>query len=145
LHHLLPCGNAAYWQDNIGNPPFLLPVSEIHRTIVVFQPPTWFGTPRAFVPLVKTALAEDGHSRNRGESLMRKSGVKCLDDIRQIDWLVVSKEQCPDQSTQERLIACYFRIPHQSSGNDLTFVQEVTIRHSRRRILFYQESGVHLG
>jgi len=76
---------------------------------------------------------------------MRKSGVKCFDDIRQIDWLIVPADQCPNQSAQERLIACHFRIPHDPSGSDLTFVQEVSIRRSRRRILFRQESGVHLG
>ncbi len=75
---------------------------------------------------------------------MRKSGVKCLDDIRQIDWLIVATGQCTNQSAQQRLIARHFRIPHGPSGNDLTFVQEVKIRRSSRRILFRQESGVHL-
>ena len=76
---------------------------------------------------------------------MRKSGVKRLDDIRQIDWLIVQADQCSNPSAQEGLIACHFRIPHDPSGNDLTFVQEVSIRRSSRRILFRQESGVHLG
>ncbi len=76
---------------------------------------------------------------------MRKSGVKRLDDIRQIDWLIVPAEQCTNSSDQRRLIACHFRIPHDSSGNDLSFVREVSIRYSSRRILFRQESGVHLG
>ena len=75
---------------------------------------------------------------------MRKSGVKRLDDIRQIDWLFVAVEHCPDAPSEERLIARHFRIPHGPSGNDLTFVQEVKIRRSCRRILFHQESGVHL-
>ncbi len=75
---------------------------------------------------------------------MRKSGVKRLDDIRQIDWLIVATERCPDPSTEQHLIARHFRIPHEPSGNDLTFVQEVKIRRSCRRILFHQESGVHL-
>lgn len=75
---------------------------------------------------------------------MRKSGTKQLDDVRQIDWLIVPAGRCPDQSTLDSLIARYFRIPHGPSGNDLTFVQEVRIRRSRRRILFHQESGVHL-
>ncbi len=74
---------------------------------------------------------------------MRKSGIKQLDDIRQIDWLIMPAERCPDQLTLDRLIARYFRIPHEPEGNDLTFVEEVRIRRSRRRILFRQESGVH--
>jgi hypothetical protein len=76
---------------------------------------------------------------------MRKSGVKHYDEMRQIDWLVVPIEQCQDQSAQDRLIARHFRIPHPPAGNDLTFVQEVVINRSRRRILFRQESGVNLG
>ncbi len=75
---------------------------------------------------------------------MQKSGIRQLDDIRQIDWLIVATERCPDQSALNNLIACYFRIPHEPSGNDLTFVHEVRIHRSRRRILFRQESGVHL-
>jgi hypothetical protein len=75
---------------------------------------------------------------------MRKSGVKLLDDIRQIDWLIVPAERCPDPAALESLIARHFRIPHEPAGNDLTFVQEVEIRRSRRRILLRQESGVHL-
>ncbi len=75
---------------------------------------------------------------------MRKSGVKLLDDIRQVDWLFVAAKSCPDPSTEQDLIARHFRIPHEPSGNDLTFVQEVRIRRSCRRILFHQESGVHL-
>ncbi len=76
---------------------------------------------------------------------MRKSGVKRLNDIRQIDWLIVPADQCLNPSAQQRLIACHFRIPHDPWGNDLSFVREVRIRRSRRRILFRQESGVHLG
>ncbi len=76
---------------------------------------------------------------------MRKSGIKRLDDIRQIDWLIVPAKRCPDRATLEGMIARHFRIPHEPSGNDLTFVQEVKIRRSQRRILFHQESGVHLG
>lgn len=75
---------------------------------------------------------------------MRKSGVKRLDDIRQIDWLLVAAHQCPDPAYEQRLIARHFRIPHEPAGNDLTFVQEVKIRRSCRRILFHQESGVYL-
>jgi hypothetical protein len=76
---------------------------------------------------------------------MRKSGVKLCDEIRQIDWLIVPAGQCPDESAQGQFVARHFRIPHEPSGNDLTFVREVTIRRSRRRVLFRQESGVHLG
>ncbi len=76
---------------------------------------------------------------------MRKSGIKRLDETRQIDWLIISAERCSERSAQESLIARHFRIPHEPSGNDLTFVQEVKIRRSQRRILFHQESGVHLG
>lgn len=75
---------------------------------------------------------------------MRKSGVRLLDEVRQIDWLIVSAEQCRDEASQQRLIARHFRIPHGPSGNDLTFVRNVSIRRSRRRILFRQESGVEL-
>jgi hypothetical protein len=76
---------------------------------------------------------------------MRKSGVKMCDDIRQIDWLIVSAEQCPDETAQQQLVARHFRIPHDPYGNDLTFVQPVHVHRSRRRILFRQESGEVLG
>lgn len=74
-------------------------------------------------------------------------GIKFLDpvaDTNQVDWLVVSREDCPDETTEQHLVARHFRIPHQPWGSEQAFVSHVVIRRSRRRVLFYQESGISL-
>lgn len=76
--------------------------------------------------------------------MIRKSGVKLFDETHQVDWLVVRIEQCPDEISMAQLVARHFRVPHEPWGNDPTFVDPVSIRKGRRRILFRQESGVRI-
>ncbi len=76
---------------------------------------------------------------------MRTRGVKIIDpvlDIRQIDWMIVPAGECPDPVAERRLIAAYFRKPHEPWGSEQAFVHPVVIRRSRRRVLFQQHSGL---
>ena len=78
---------------------------------------------------------------------MKTRGVKVLDpvlDTRQLDWLVVSIRECPDETAERHLILTHFRVPHEPWGSDRAFVRPVQIRRSRFRVLFRQESGVRL-
>lgn len=75
---------------------------------------------------------------------MRTRGVKILDPVlqnAQVDWLIVGVEECPNEEAEQRLVAAYFRIPHQPWGADRTFVDPVRVQRSRRRVLFRQQSG----
>jgi hypothetical protein len=79
---------------------------------------------------------------------MKTRGVKVLDPVLetgQLDWLMLSTAQCPDAAAERRVIAAYFRVPHEPWGADRAFVLPVLIRRSRRRVLFYQVSGLDLG
>jgi len=74
-------------------------------------------------------------------------GVKLLDpvaEINQVDWLFISRDQCPSEEAERQLMVRHFRIPHQPWGAGQAFVGNVVIRRSRRRVLFSQESGVGL-
>ena len=76
---------------------------------------------------------------------MRTRGVKLLDpDLEhvQIDWLLVSAAECRDTHAERKLIACHFRRPHEAWGASRAFVMPVCIRRSRRRVLFWQQSGL---
>ena len=76
---------------------------------------------------------------------MRTRGVKHLDhvlDNGQIDWMIVSAKECPDEHTEQKIAACYFRVPHEPWGADRAFVLPVTVRRSQRRVIFYQRSGL---
>jgi hypothetical protein len=78
---------------------------------------------------------------------MRTSGMKLLDSIletAQIDWLIVPAEECRDVTTENHFIRAHFRRPHEPWGHLRAFVMPVCIRRSRRRVLFYQESGIEL-
>jgi hypothetical protein len=75
---------------------------------------------------------------------MRTHGVKQLDPVhqtRQLDWLVLPARQCPDPAAEQRIVAVHFRVPHEPWGPELAFVLPVTVRRSRRRVLFVQHSG----
>jgi len=61
-----------------------------------------------------------------------------------LDWLIVPARECPDETTEQRIVASYFRIPHNSWGVLQAFVRPVQIRRSRRRVLFRQRSGIDL-
>lgn len=75
---------------------------------------------------------------------MVTQGARILDHprgSRQIDWMVVPIEQCPDDAAERRVVASHFRIPHEPWAPCLAFVRPVVIRRSRRRVFFAQESG----
>jgi hypothetical protein len=76
---------------------------------------------------------------------MRTCGIKLLDSVLgmvQIDWLVVPTEDCRDAQTEDQFVRMHFRKPHEPWGPDGAFVMPVRIRRSRRRVLFFQESGL---
>ena len=76
---------------------------------------------------------------------MRTSGVKSLDpavDNLQIDWLLVPVCECRGPHEEERLISSHFRKPHDPWGPNRAFVMPVCVRRSRRRVLFFQQSGL---
>lgn len=78
---------------------------------------------------------------------MRKQGVRVLDRVletRQIDWLVVSRQECPDEVSERRIVLQCFRVPHEPWEPNRAFVEAVTVRRGRHRVLFRQESGVRL-
>ena len=76
---------------------------------------------------------------------MRTRGVKMLDSVlqmNQLDWLVVSRHECPDGVTERRIVSAQFRVPHEPWGASRAYVQPVRVRRSCRRVLFRQESGI---
>jgi len=75
---------------------------------------------------------------------MRTRGVKLLDpvlDTLQIDWLVVPAEQC-GPGEEDQWISSHFRKPHGPWTPSRAFVLPVCVRRSRRRVLFWQQSGL---
>lgn len=71
-------------------------------------------------------------------------GTRVLDpphETTQLQWLLVPAVECPDDTTENQYIACYFRIPHEPWGSEGAFVAPVTVRRTRRRVLFYQTWG----
>jgi hypothetical protein len=62
----------------------------------------------------------------------------------QLDWLVVSTHECPDQASEEYFVVRHFRVPHEPWGPKQAFVLPVIVRRSRRRVLFCQKSGLAL-
>jgi hypothetical protein len=78
---------------------------------------------------------------------MRTRGVKVFDPIAetdQLDWLVVPVDECPNEDAERFVITTHFRVPHEPWGSEQAFVREVVVRRSRRRVLFFQESGLRL-
>ncbi len=78
---------------------------------------------------------------------MKARGIKLLDSVLgtvQIDWLMVSVEECRDAAAENQLIRMHFRQPHEPWGHRGAFVMPVCIRRSRRRVLFSQKSGIQL-
>jgi hypothetical protein len=76
---------------------------------------------------------------------MRTQGVKFQDrvlDTSQIHWLILSRSECPDEHSERRIIHAFFRVPHEPWTQPAAFVHPVRVRRSRRRVLFYQESGI---
>jgi hypothetical protein len=78
---------------------------------------------------------------------MRTYGMKLLDSVlgtAQVDWLVVPVEECRDTFDEDLFIRTHFRKPHEPWGHRGAFVMPVCIRRSRRRVLFFQKSGIQL-
>jgi hypothetical protein len=76
---------------------------------------------------------------------MRTCGIKLLDSVLgmvQIEWLLVPAEECRDAKMEDQLVRMHFRKPHEPWGANGAFVLPVAIRRSRRRVLFFQESGL---
>jgi len=76
---------------------------------------------------------------------VRTRGVKFLDGVlqnSQVDWLVVRKEECPDEHSERRIILSHFRVAHEPWTVPQAFVRPVQVRRSRSWVLFCQESGV---
>jgi hypothetical protein len=76
---------------------------------------------------------------------MRTRGVKLLDptfENAQIDWLVVPANECRNPEDENSLICQHFRKPHEPWASSRAFVMPVSIRRSRRRVLFSQHSGM---
>ena len=71
-------------------------------------------------------------------------GMKISDHVlghSQIDWVCVKTMDCPNDETENQMIRSYFRPTREPSGNDYGFVEPVVILRTRRRVLFYQQSG----
>lgn len=78
---------------------------------------------------------------------MKTQGVKLIDRSThscQLDWLILSARECPDEATERRVVLSYFRVPHEPWAPERAFVQPVVIRRSRRRVLFCQQSGLKM-
>ena len=78
---------------------------------------------------------------------MRKYGIKVLDRVletRQVQWLLVSVEECPDEPAEQRIIRMHFRVPHTAWTSPPAFVEPVIVRRTRSRVLFFQRSGIAL-
>ena len=76
---------------------------------------------------------------------MRTRGVKRLDPVlenAQIDWLVISADECRDAEDEGQVITRHFRKPHEPWWPTRAFVLPVNVRRSRRRVLFLQRSGL---
>ena len=79
---------------------------------------------------------------------MKTQGTKVIDrtlETELLEWLVVSASECPDEASEQRIIARFFRRPHATGGAMRAFVRPVQVRRSRRRVLFCQQLGIDLG
>jgi hypothetical protein len=78
---------------------------------------------------------------------MRTRGTRLVDSMVgtvQVDWLLIPTEECRDIHAENRVIRMHFRQPHEPWGHHGAFVLPVCIRRSRRRVLFFQQSGIEL-
>lgn len=76
---------------------------------------------------------------------MQWHGVKLLDPVGealQLEWLVLPANECPDETAEKRVTVRYFRRPHDPWGPGGAFVDPVTVRRTRTRVLFCQRSGL---
>ena len=59
---------------------------------------------------------------------MRTRGVKIGDPVvaaDQLDWMLLSSSECPNDGAEQRVIAAHFRRPHEPWGGDRAFVLPV--------------------
>jgi len=78
---------------------------------------------------------------------MKTRGTRVIDptlETELLEWLVVSVADCPDELSERRIIARFFRRPHATGGAIRAFVRPVQVRRSRRRVLFSQQIGIDL-
>jgi len=76
---------------------------------------------------------------------MKIRGVKRVDgksQSLQIDWMLVSMEECDGPEIEQELIATYFRVAHEPWHPTGAYVEPVAVRRGKRRVLFRQHSGV---
>ena len=77
---------------------------------------------------------------------MSDRGIRWIDiaETRQVLWLLVPVEDCPDQSSEERLTRSHFLVPHTTWSWPKAFVEPVSIVRTCRRVLFRQQLGIEL-
>lgn len=76
---------------------------------------------------------------------MLRAGTYLPDPVmehQQVEWLLVSADECPDSRAEEYFIRTYFRVPQPPWGPHGAFVKPVEIRRSRGWVLFRQVSGI---
>lgn len=76
---------------------------------------------------------------------MQRAGTYLPDPVtehQQIEWLLVSVDECPDSQAEQYFIRTYFRIPQAPWGHRGAFVKPVEVRRSRHWVLFRQVSGI---
>ena len=75
---------------------------------------------------------------------MRYQGIRVLDkaETQQLVWLLFSAVDCPDSSSERHVEDAYFLVPHALWTWPPAFADQVSIRRTRRRILFRQRAGI---
>lgn len=76
---------------------------------------------------------------------MKIRGVKRVDgksQSLQIDWLMVSRDECSGLDVEQELIATYFRVAHEPWHPTGAYVEPVAVLRGRQRVLFRQHSGI---
>jgi hypothetical protein len=75
---------------------------------------------------------------------MRYQGIRVVDkaETEQLVWLLLRAVECPDPTSERRVEASYFLVPHGAWISPPAFADPVRIRRTQRRILFVQRAGV---
>ena len=75
---------------------------------------------------------------------MRYQGMRVLDkaETQQLVWLLFSTVDCPDHSAERHVEEAYFLVPHPQWSWPPAFADQVSIRRTRRRILFCERVRV---
>jgi hypothetical protein len=77
---------------------------------------------------------------------MRDRGIRILDhaETRQVRWLLVSVEDCRDETAERQIVRSCFPLAHAAWSWPPAFVGPVVICRTRRRVLFHQQAGIVL-